>query len=98
MENYLKQTEILKQKNYNYFFHANSQYRKAIETIDTYGNISKEINSQIVGFDNLADIGNGGIFRYDTNLVGKITGIDLFLDNLEELDLPSNIIMLTGTH
>jgi hypothetical protein len=35
-----------------------------------------------VGVGELIDIGNDGVFDYDTSLVTSITAVDLFLDDL----------------
>ena len=43
---------------------------------------SVEVNAAIAGTQRLLDVGNGGVFDYDTQLVPEIVGVDLFLDEL----------------
>jgi hypothetical protein len=57
-------------------------YRAKVESIDTYASISSALSMKLKGIQRLLDIGNGGVFDYDTTLVQEIIGLDLFLDNL----------------
>jgi ubiquinone/menaquinone biosynthesis C-methylase UbiE len=41
--------------------------------------------------DRLLDVGNGGVFEYETSAVGSIVAVDLFLDQLPESHFPANV-------
>jgi SAM-dependent methyltransferase len=62
------------------FFDANEQYARRVGSLETYGNIRDAIDPQIAGARRLLDVGNGGVFDYDTSLAEQVIGVDLFLD------------------
>jgi SAM-dependent methyltransferase len=80
------------------FFLTNLEgYRSSIGSLDTYAAIHGAISREIAGIDHLLDVGNGGVFDYDTSSVGRITGIDLFLDQIPQTTrLPVNVEMEAG--
>ncbi len=63
--------------------------------MSTYRNIRSEVNAAIVGTQRLLDIGNGGVFDYDTQLVPEIVGVDLFLDEVTS-GIPENVTLRRG--
>jgi SAM-dependent methyltransferase len=62
------------------FFNENKRYARRVSSLETYRQISRAINGEIVGARRLLDVGNGGVFDYDTSLAKEIVGVDLFLD------------------
>ncbi len=63
------------------------EYHDSVATIDTYRTLHDFISKEVEGVNELLDVGNGGVFAYDTSRVGSITAIDLFLE-----DLPPDIV------
>jgi SAM-dependent methyltransferase len=82
--------------NERYFLEGDSAYRDAIATIDSYRAIHRAVTTAIEGVDDLLDIGNGGVFDYDTSVVRAITGIDLAVDSLPLEGRPENVTMIAG--
>jgi SAM-dependent methyltransferase len=70
-----------------YFLEHLREYHASVATIDTYRTLHDFISKEVEGVGLLLDVGNGGVFDYDTSRVGSITAIDLFLE-----DLPPNVI------
>jgi ubiquinone/menaquinone biosynthesis C-methylase UbiE len=68
--------------NASYFLDHLSEYNSSVKNIDTYKAIHDFISAKVAGTDSLLDIGNGGVFAYDTSGVRSITAIDLFLGDL----------------
>src|SRR6516225_6138481 len=68
--------------NVSYFLNNIQQYQALVSTIDTHRTISAFISQKLSGVGDLIDIGNGGVFDYDTSLVTSITAVDLFFDDL----------------
>ena len=68
--------------NAQYFLRNLKQYHEFVSTIDSYQTIHDHISRKVAGVDRLLDVGNGGVFSYDTSKVGAITAIDLFFDQL----------------
>lgn len=62
------------------FFNSNERYASRVGTLETYRQIRRGIDREIAGARRLLDIGNGGVFDYDTSLAQQIVGVDLFLD------------------
>ena len=77
-------------------FFAREGYGRLTETLDGYRNIRRAITDEVSGTDTLLDIGNGGVFEYDTAAVGSIVAVDLFLDDLPESHFPPNATARTG--
>lgn len=77
------------------FFADNARYARNVESLTTYRNIRQEVDGAIVGTRRLLDIGNGGVFDYDTGLVDEIVGIDLFLDSITT-EMPANVRLRRG--
>jgi len=92
------QTNISIKKNAQFFLEEHASYKKRIGEIDTYKKISEALNSQLFGLKKILDIGNGGVFDYDTSVVQEIVGLDLFLDALpKDLKIPGNVAMIQGS-
>ncbi len=92
------QTQASASKNKTFFLAEYQTYKAKVESIDSYAFISSALNMKLQGIRRLLDIGNGGVFDYDTRLVGEIIGLDLFLDNLVvEKHLPKNVSMVQGS-
>lgn len=91
------QTQSSTDKNAKFFLDEYQNYRAKIESIDTYASISLALSMRIEGIRRLLDIGNGGVFDYDTTRVVEIIGLDLFLDSLpSDIHLPENVSMVQG--
>jgi len=79
--------------NADYF--AADRYITEIE-LDTFRRIGEAITREIRGVELLLDVGNGGVFQYDTALVGRIVAVDLFLDRLPAKRFPANVTPRSG--
>jgi SAM-dependent methyltransferase len=77
------------------FFAGNEKYARMVAGLATYRNIREAVNESITGRKRLLDIGNGGVFDYDTELAGEIVGVDLFLDG-DGLLTPPNVTLRRG--
>jgi SAM-dependent methyltransferase len=79
--------------NADYF--AGDRYAREIE-LDTFRHIGQAIEREIQGVELLLDVGNGGVFQYDTGLVQKVVAVDLFLDRLPSEGFPANVTPRAG--
>jgi SAM-dependent methyltransferase len=77
------------------FFDGNRIYADRVASMRTYRNIRQAVDREIVGSELLLDVGNGGVFDYDTTLAKSIVGVDLFLDGTPP-GLPDNIELRRG--
>jgi SAM-dependent methyltransferase len=77
------------------FFARDKHGRDAAE-LDTYRLIREAITAEVAGAERLLDVGNGGVFEYDTDRVGEIVAVDLFLDRLPDSHFPSNVTARRG--
>jgi ubiquinone/menaquinone biosynthesis C-methylase UbiE len=92
------QTEVSKRKNSSFFLDHIGSYSNDVGQLDTYANIRRSIEEAIRGTDLLLDIGNGGVFDYETTLAGRIVALDLFLDSLPETyRCPRNVLLRAGS-
>ena len=92
-----EQTETSQAKNVGFFLNQLDGYASNVGDIDTYQKISKALTIELAGIHHLLDIGNGGVFDYDTSVVGHVTGLDLFLDKLPaDRVYPKNVNMERG--
>jgi SAM-dependent methyltransferase len=73
--------------NARYFLDHLKEYQRSVAEIDTYRTTHEYISGKVAGVDRLLDIGNGGVFCYDTSTVGSITALDLFFD-----DIPAELL------
>ncbi len=93
-----KQTSSSVEKNTSFFRDNIESYSNNVAHLDTYAAIKRSINESIRGTGRLLDIGNGGVFDYDTSLVEEIVALDLFLDNLPaSYTPPGNVHLKTGS-
>ena len=81
------QSETSIAANTQYFLEHLKEYEQSVAAIDTYKRIHDFISERVAGITDLLDVGNGGVFAYDTARIGSITAIDLFLE-----DLPADVI------
>ncbi len=77
------------------FFARDKHGRDAAE-LDTYRNIRDALTSELSGTKLLLDVGNGGVFEYDTTQVERIVAVDLFLDRLPASRFPANVTPRPG--
>jgi SAM-dependent methyltransferase len=76
-------------------FDSNERYAQQVASMETYRQIRATIDQEIVGARRMLDIGNGGVFDYDTSLAEQIVGVDLFLDGTPP-DLDEHITLRRG--
>jgi ubiquinone/menaquinone biosynthesis C-methylase UbiE len=81
------QTTASVASNSAYFLEHLKEYHDAVASIDTYRTLHDFVSERVAGVEELLDIGNGGVFAYETSSVGAITAIDLFFE-----DLPQDLI------
>jgi SAM-dependent methyltransferase len=62
------------------WFKENEFYSDFVKNNQTYKNIRHELDLEVKGIEKLLDIGNGGVFNYNTSLVKEIYAVDLFFD------------------
>ena len=67
-------------RNIAFFREHHEAYRQNIQALDTYASIRTAINDALRGVQRLLDIGNGGVFDYDTTIVPSIMALDLFFE------------------
>src|SRR5262245_37794748 len=85
------------ESNATFFLEKRVEYARNVGALDPYLAIHDAVSSEVRGIDHLLDIGNGGVFDYDTACVKRITGIDLFLDKVSDAaNLPDNVTMQVG--
>ena len=77
-------------------FFAGDAHGRDVAELDTYLQIGAALNRELAGIRRLLDVGNGGVFEYDTRLVPAITAVDLFLDQLPAERFPPNFTPRTG--
>jgi SAM-dependent methyltransferase len=87
--------------NVHYFLEHLREYESSVAEIDTYQTIHDHISAQVAGVGRLLDIGNGGVFCYDTSAIGSITAVDLFLEDIStelvKQHFPSNAQVRQGS-
>jgi SAM-dependent methyltransferase len=77
-------------------FFATDLHGDAVADLDTFHNIREAMTREVDGIDRLLDVGNGGVFEYDTDRVGSIVAVDLFLDQLPPERFPANVTARKG--
>jgi SAM-dependent methyltransferase len=77
-------------------FFARDLYGDAVAVLDSYKLIREAVSEEVAGTELLLDVGNGGVFEYDTTQVGAITAVDLFLDQLPADRFPENVTAKAG--
>jgi SAM-dependent methyltransferase len=77
-------------------FFAAGQHARDSARLDVFRLIWDAIEREIAGARRMLDVGNGGIFEYDTSLADQIVAVDLFLDRLPPEAFPANVTPQTG--
>ena len=77
-------------------FFSRDKHGRDVAALDTYHHIREAVTREVAGTKLLLDVGNGGVFDYDTKQVGKIVAVDLFLDRLPASQFPPNVIARRG--
>lgn len=77
-------------------FFAREKHGRDAAELDTYRNIREALTREVAGTELMLDVGNGGVFEYDTAQVGSIVAVDLFLDRLPESHFPPNVSARRG--
>jgi SAM-dependent methyltransferase len=77
-------------------FFAGGQHARDAAVLDTFRLIREAITREVAGCGRLLDVGNGGVFEYDTTLVEEIVAVDLFLDRLPPSHFPPNVTPRKG--
>lgn len=84
--------QVTEKKNQEYFSKNLETYRANVAALDTYQRQRAVITALIDGSVSLVDIGNGGVFEYDTTVAQRIVAIDLFMDGIpRDAGWPSNV-------
>jgi SAM-dependent methyltransferase len=91
--NTARQEETAVTRNREFF--ASEKYGNQVAEFDTYQMIRRAISDEVAGTRHLLDIGNGGVFEYDTEGVESIVAVDLFLSELDD-ELPDNVVARDG--
>jgi SAM-dependent methyltransferase len=78
------------------FFAGSEDYVEQVTHLDTYRYIRTAITREVAGIERLLDVGNGGVFEYDTSQVGEIVAVDLFLESLPPARFPPNVTPRDG--
>jgi SAM-dependent methyltransferase len=78
------------------FFRGNDTYARNVTRLETYMNISAAVSNAIAGARRLLDVGNGGVFVYNTTLATDIVGVDLFLGDHAPSATPANVVLRQG--
>ena len=77
-------------------FFARDKHGRDVAELDTYRLIREAITREVSGASRLLDVGNGGVFEYDTDRVEEIVAVDLFLDQLPADHFPPNVTARRG--
>ncbi|HEY1236949.1 MAG TPA: class I SAM-dependent methyltransferase [Solirubrobacterales bacterium] len=77
-------------------FFVRDKHGRDVAELDTYRNIRVAVTEELAGTELLLDVGNGGVFDYDTDRVGEIVAVDLFLDQLPDSRFPPNVTPRRG--
>jgi SAM-dependent methyltransferase len=80
--------------NADYF--AGERHGEHASSIDSYLLVRQALDREVTGIHLMLDVGNGGVFEYDTSKVGSIVAVDLFLDQLAETHFPPNVLARRG--
>ena len=77
-------------------FFQRDKHGRDVAELDTYRLIGAAITREVEGASRLLDVGNGGVFQYDTTKVREIVAVDLFLDQLPPSHFPPNVTARRG--
>jgi ubiquinone/menaquinone biosynthesis C-methylase UbiE len=85
-------------KNASFFRDHLTSYGTNVRELDTYRRIREYTSEAVKHCHTLLDIGNGGVFDYDTAIVNSIVAIDLFFDELSPgYRKPPNVTFKAGS-
>ncbi len=79
------------------FFAHDERYARRNARLAITRNTRDVLNSQVEGARRVLDVGNGGVFDYDTSLAAEIVAVDLFLDELPPERFPANVVVRRGS-
>jgi SAM-dependent methyltransferase len=96
MEN-LNKRQTTEQKNKSFFLDHHLDYKSKVAALETYRNIFREVSAAVDGADVLVDIGNGGVFDYDTTRVSRILAVDLMFTPDFNEPMPANAEAMLGS-
>ena len=77
-------------------FFASGKHARDSARLDTFRFIWAAIERELGAVERLLDVGNGGVFGYDTSAIGEIVAVDLFLDRLPRSRFPANVTPRRG--
>jgi SAM-dependent methyltransferase len=77
-------------------FFAGDKHGRDVAALDTYKRIGEALEREVAGCKRVLDVGNGGVFQYDTRVVEEIVAVDLFLDQLPPSCFPPNVVPRKG--
>jgi SAM-dependent methyltransferase len=77
-------------------FFGRDKHARDVAELDTYRLIREAVTREVAGTGRLLDVGNGGVFDYDTTQVREIVAVDLFLDQIPESRFPPNATARKG--
>jgi SAM-dependent methyltransferase len=77
-------------------FFTRGKHGRDVAELDTYRLIREAVTREVAGTGLLLDVGNGGVFDYDTTKVKQIVAVDLFLDRLPASQFPANVTPRRG--
>jgi SAM-dependent methyltransferase len=77
-------------------FFAGDRYADHAARLDSHASIREALTAEVRGIERLLDVGNGGVFEYDTSVVGSIVAVDLFLGEDPPSGLPANVTARRG--
>ena len=78
-------------------FFARDKHSRDVAELDTYRHIADAIERELAGVERLLDVGNGGVFMYDTSLIAEVVAVDLFLDRLPRSRFAANVTPRNGS-
>jgi SAM-dependent methyltransferase len=93
----MEQRQTSEQKNKSFFSDHHHDYKSKMEKLETYRNINASVSSAVEGAGLLVDIGNGGVFDYDTSKVSRIIAVDLMFASEFEASMPPNAEFKVGS-
>jgi SAM-dependent methyltransferase len=95
------QSAAARDRNAQFFLDNIATYGEDIGKLDSYRNIRARVTREVTGIGRLLDIGNGGVFDYDTAEVREIVALDLFFDQVPPevaaKVFPPNVLSLHGS-
>ena len=77
-------------------FFARERWSQQLAEIDSYKLIRRVIGAEVAGTRRLLDVGNGGVFEYQPELVESIVAVDLFLSEIPTDRFPDNVVAREG--